>query len=906
MAKNEKLTIEKIKQSLLEDITLSDIKKEPQKKIPQKPKAMEKQGEILPEKMAYIPPRPNIERSGQKVVTKVATKSPQKEKKQEKSEMVETSMGNMSLDEFLDIMSLPEEEANKKIAQKKEEQERRAYENRVQEILAKARAKKQDSLNKTEKLVDKINNQNNGLKSNKIEETSKDFVNNKQQYFEPNYISNLEKTHLNNENNFERFDVDEKNQENSKINKNDVENVEKMQKSDKKKQKNDILDIEKEENKKYKNTYIYGFIFIIGSILFEIVNFVTLGIGFLPTAFIFEIAVLVCLAGIIFIVPTEVLKISIMSIFFGVQIVMNIVNASLYKVMYELVTTDMIFTLGAETADAFEWGHINILSIICHIIVLAIVIFIMILANKLMPKFRIRKNKTAIVSLLILIFSVEMVGFSGLKIIENAYFSGAENVSVVENAEYWYNNTTTAKFASLKKYGFWSYYFNNFGHFLNYQNLLSKEEEKILSEYVSGGENFVNTNSTFGGNNVSGSLAGDNLIMIMLESAEWFAIDPYNTPHLYDFIEDNSIKFTNYHARNKTNVSEQISILGGVPYEYSLATISDKVGISAGGSLANLFKSKGYESVNFFHDYRGDIYQRNTLNKELGFTNVYAMEQSPIANKSEKLGDFMNDGEFISSLKSEFMPSDKSFFSYFTTVSTHGPYQNKNTRFEEYYDKFETNYTNYCAWVEAEDLGYLTPARGTKEYGLLKEYKSRAMALDNMINVILNHLKTTRDGAGVPLYDNTTIVMFADHNCYYSDLGYIIKDVNKYANNTSIYNVPFAIFNKSLGEGENNDFCSTFDIYPSICDLYGLKYNKNLVQGNSVFSENIENSVFVSSMAGMFDDYYYTTTLDDFTEQDETIDALSRLAEFKEKLNKFFEKQNHIETYYRVNFDKNR
>ena len=39
---------------------------------------------------------------------------------------------------------------------------------------------------------------------------------------------------------------------------------------------------------------------------------------------------------------------------------------------------------------------------------------------------------------------------------------------------------------------------------------------------------------------ITASLYGDNLIVIMLESFEWFAIDPYNTPHLWALKTGNS------------------------------------------------------------------------------------------------------------------------------------------------------------------------------------------------------------------------------------------------------------------------------------------------------------------------------------------------------------------------------
>ena len=178
------------------------------------------------------------------------------------------------------------------------------------------------------------------------------------------------------------------------------------------------------------------------------------------------------------------------------------------------------------------------------------------------------------------------------------------------------------------------------------------------------------------------------------------------------------------------------------------------------------------------------------------------------------------------------------------------------------------------------------------------------MALENMIKVILNYLQSTVDSSGNLLYDNTTIVLFSDHNAYYSDLNYKIKNLNKYGTNKQMYNLPFVIFNKSLGSGEISTFCNTYDILPTIYDLYGFKYNKNLTQGYSVFSEDIKNSVFVSSMCGIFDDNFYTVDLDKYIPKRNTVFNNSKINNFKEKVSLFFQKQDYIEQYYRVNFER--
>lgn len=656
------------------------------------------------------------------------------------------------------------------------------------------------------------------------------------------------------------------------------------------------------KDKTHKNTYIYGFIFIIFSLMLDMANLLRLGLGAFPTNFGIELSIILMLGGLIFIIPTKTAKICLMTLFLGVQIALNIANASLYKVCNDLVTLDMVFNLGLETVDVFEFNQLDIPSIITSVVIVALYVCAIVYGGKFAPKFEVKKDLKSIVMIVLLLVCFELVGFGSLNLFKMGHFSNNESEErVLEDNGYWYKSMNN-KFASLKKFGFWGFYINNAKIFWGYDKTLEKEEQDVLQAYIESGENYLTQNSTYNGQNVSASLNGDNLIMIMMESIEWFAIDEFNTPNLYNFIQNEAIEFSNYYSRNKTNISEQISILGNVSNEYSIESVYNQVGLDTTYSLPNLFRDAGYESVNYFHDYSGKIYDRDKLNVEIGFENVYAMEEYPLGFEPRYFGDFLDDGDYIREMMNLFVPKDKSFFSFFTTVTTHGPYANSNDRFTHYYDAFDQNYQNYVPYAQSK--GWATPEVDTYEYKLLKEYKSKAMAVENAFVEINNYLENNYDDNGTLLKDNTTIVMFADHNAYYSDMTTLVKGINKYDRNKNLYNVPLVIYNSKLGQGKVDTFCTTFDLYPTICDLYGLAYNKSLPQGASIFSEEIENTVFVSTMSGCFDENYYTISLDDYCPVNKEVESEETLKHFKEKLNNFFIKQDMIEKYYRINYHK--
>lgn len=665
-----------------------------------------------------------------------------------------------------------------------------------------------------------------------------------------------------------------------------------------KRQKRELKNQRKELEKGFKNSYIYGFIFLVFAFILEFVNFAVLGFGVLPTNFGIEFGIILMLSGLIFIIPTEPAKIALTSILFGIQLILNLVNASLYKMCNDIVTLDMIFTLGSETLNLFELNQIDLGVFILSVIVTALFVLAIIFGGKFAPKFKINKTKKAIISLIILLLSVELMGYSCVEGFKFIYFNNTKAELVVDNNKYW-SESTNNKFASFKKFGFWSFYISNAGVSLGYDRNLNKTEKDELIAFINNGADYKLSTSLYNGKNVSGALYGDNLVMIMMESAEWFAIDEFNTPELYKFINNDALKFENFYSRNKTNISEQIALLGGVPNKYSLETINGNVGIDTKYSLPNLFKASGYESVNFFHNYYKNIYSRDIINDELGFDNVYTIDDYPTGYEQEYVGDYMDDGEYIKPFLEEFMPRDKKFFSFYTTMTTHGPYTITNKRLEKYYQIFDSNYDNYKTYAKLQ--GWATPEKNTEEYNLIREYKCRAMSLENTFKLINSYISKPDES----IKNKTTIILFADHNAYYSDLSNKVKNIDKFAKDKEQFNVPLVIYNSKLGNGNIDKFCNTYDLYPTICDLYGLSYNKNLTQGYSVFSEDIKNSIFVSWMSGAFDENYFTYTLDDYTATNKSLQTNATLVKFKDKLNSFYKKQDMIDKYYQVNFEKN-
>ena len=107
------------------------------------------------------------------------------------------------------------------------------------------------------------------------------------------------------------------------------------------------------------------------------------------------------------------------------------------------------------------------------------------------------------------------------------------------------------------------------------------------------------------------------------------------------------------------------------------------------------------------------------------------------------------------------------------------------------------------------------------------------------------------------------------------------------------------LVNNLNGQNKFEKFCNTYDIFPTICELYGLSYNKFMCQGYNIFSNEIENSFFSSNLNGMFDDKIYSLNIEEiYYDQIITDEDVEK---FTTNAIKFYEKQHYLEESYKFN-----
>ena len=152
----------------------------------------------------------------------------------------------------------------------------------------------------------------------------------------------------------------------------------------------------------HKMGFLTYYIFV--AIVLEIAMFVRLDLGFFPKYWLYDLSIILMIAGIIFIIPNHIIQAVITSIMLGAQVVIFYVNFSLYYLYGDVFSFDMI-NLFKETAKAmtkdFSFIWLMIILIIAYLVILSGIVMIAIKRHRYPISFR--KNFSLVVVMMILI-----------------------------------------------------------------------------------------------------------------------------------------------------------------------------------------------------------------------------------------------------------------------------------------------------------------------------------------------------------------------------------------------------------------------------------------------------------------------------------------------------------------------
>lgn len=334
----------------------------------------------------------------------------------------------------------------------------------------------------------------------------------------------------------------------------------------------------------------------------------------------------------------------------------------------------------------------------------------------------------------------------------------------------------------------------------NWLSVIAEENNQIIKNLH---QYYINQSIT-DKNEYTGIFKDKNLILIMVEAFDMSAIDPILTPTLYK-MSQNGWYFNNYYAPKfscTTGESEFIALTSIIPSN-SVCTPYEYVNNNYGASIFNLFNESGYRSTSY-HSWTDQYYPRTKLHKNMG-SSFYNADLLNINTQ----GSWPSDVELMQKAYENYSKYEK-YFSFTITVSMHFTYDRDNK-------------TVIKNWNKVKNLDTGTP---------MKRYLAKAIEFDESMKFLLDRLES--DGK----LDDTVIALFGDHHPYNLDFDYInaFSDIDRYdALNEDL--MPFIIYNETVDPKIISKTSSTFDILPTIANLFDLNYDPRYYTGKDIFSD---------------------------------------------------------------------
>lgn len=339
---------------------------------------------------------------------------------------------------------------------------------------------------------------------------------------------------------------------------------------------------------------------------------------------------------------------------------------------------------------------------------------------------------------------------------------------------------------------------------IDFIKLGEEAEDKDVATLHNYFANSVPTNK----NEYTGMFEGYNLIKITAEAYSPAAIDKELTPTLYKLTNEGFV-FNNYYTP-----SWWASTLDGeFPLCTGLIPRSDRWAFGCVGrddvsmpfSLGNMMTAIGY-STYAYHNHTYTYYDRHLSHPKMGY--IY----KGLGNGLEVRATWPeSDIEMMELSISEYI--DKvPFHVYYLTVSGHMNYS------------FMGNFISYKNRELVAQLDYSEAARA---------YLACQIEFDKAMEKLLYELDE------VGLLETTVIVVSADHWPYGLDMASYNELMGYEVDETfGIYKSPLTIWSGSMEEPVIVDKpCSSIDVMPTICNLFGLEYDSRLYMGKDILSD---------------------------------------------------------------------
>ena len=357
-------------------------------------------------------------------------------------------------------------------------------------------------------------------------------------------------------------------------------------------------------------------------------------------------------------------------------------------------------------------------------------------------------------------------------------------------------------------------------------------------------------------NEYTGIFKGKNVIFLQLEGIDDWLLTEEDMPNLYGMMK-NSLVFDNhysYYTGGGSTFNSELAVTTGFvtpvsyarnPYSFNKNHYPD--------SLPNRLKKMGY-CANAFHMNTGEYYMRAANYKNWGYDKYYSLVDDGAYTDDS----YMLDRELVQNpvFYENMFKNGEPFLNYVITFTPHTPFD------------ITTEHGKFLAETVYGPNGAIPH--------MTEEESARFMAseTDNMIGLMLEALK--KEG----LYENTVIVVFADHYLY-SLYDKTILDKYKTTENNLINHTPLIIWSADMTETHMEKVNSQIDILPTVLNLLDAEYNDESYIGRDIMDESYGGYVFFSDRS-WYDGKLYVS-LDENAES-------TYIADMNEKINNIIRK----------------
>ncbi len=331
-------------------------------------------------------------------------------------------------------------------------------------------------------------------------------------------------------------------------------------------------------------------------------------------------------------------------------------------------------------------------------------------------------------------------------------------------------------------------------------------------------------------NDMTGLLAGKNVILVLMESADDWAMNEQATPTLCRLMKE-GINFTNMYTPLYGSVrtfNTEFTMNTGVfsPTDGSLTFTYCSNDYRE--SLPNLFRSAGY-SANAFHYNSPTFYSRGIMDPAIGYESYICY--ADYAEHGNQFSRQLCEDSFVltnAELEQQLL-GEQPFFNLVISRNAHMPYSESDSVSRYAIEK----YPQYAGIDTCEEVGY---------------YYAKMNLLDDFFAELLDELENK------DLLDNTVIIGVTDHYSYSMKDQDRVLELSDVPVELMVEKTPFFIWSADMEPVTVDKTVNTADIVPTLLNLFGMEPGYNYIgqdafdpqyTGYAIFSDGswIDNNV---------------------------------------------------------------